>query len=132
MFRLSLQKRLLGVTMLTSLVALLVALGAMVAYDLKSYHEGWVAELKAQAELLGHSTAPALEFDDTKVASENLALLRLQPRVLAAAIYGAQGERFATYTAAGADVPLPAHAESQGVRRADRDIAVALPIVQDG
>ncbi|MDR7269433.1 signal transduction histidine kinase/ActR/RegA family two-component response regulator [Pelomonas saccharophila] len=118
--------------MLTSLVALLVALGAMVAYDLKSYHEGWVADLKSQAELLGHATAPALEFDDVKVASENLALLRLQPRVRAAAIYGAQGERFASYTAAGAEGRLPARAETQGVHRADRDIAVTLPIAQDG
>lgn len=132
MFRLSLQRRLLGVTMLTALVALLVALGAMVVYDLRAYHEGWVADLKAQAELLGHSTAPALEFDDVKVASENLALLRLQPRVRAAAIYGAQGEPFASYTAPGADAPLPVRAGKNGVHRADRDIAVALPIVQDG
>ena len=53
MFRHSLQRRLLGVTMLTSLVALCVALGAMVAYDLRAYHEGWVSDLQAQAELLG-------------------------------------------------------------------------------
>ena len=132
LFRLSLQRRLLAVTMLTALVALLVALGAMVAYDLRAYHEGWTADLKTQAELLGHSTAPALEFDDVKVARENLALLRLQPKVRAAAIYGADGDRFAAYTAAGAEDALPARAAAQGVQRAGRDIAVALPIVQDG
>jgi len=60
MFRLSLQRRLLGVTMLTSLVATLVALGAMVAYDLHARHEGWVEDLTAQAELLGRATAPAV------------------------------------------------------------------------
>jgi signal transduction histidine kinase/ActR/RegA family two-component response regulator len=132
MFRLSLQRKLLGVTMLTSLVALLVALSAMVAYDLRAYHEGWVADLKTQAELLGHSTAPALEFDDVKVASENLALLHLQPRVRAAAVYGAKGEMFASYAATGADAALPARADTRGVHRVDRDIAVALPIQQDG
>ncbi len=132
MFRFSLQRRLLGVTMLTSLVALLVALGAMVAYDLRAYHEAWVADLKSQAELLGRATAPALEFDDVKVASENLALLRLQPRVRAAAIYGVEGERFASYTAAGAQGTLPGRVEMRGVHRVDRDIAIAQPIVRNG
>jgi signal transduction histidine kinase/ActR/RegA family two-component response regulator len=129
---LSLQRRLLGVTMLTSLVVLLVALGAMAAYDLRAYHKGWVAELNAQAELLGHATAPALEFDDVKVASENLALLRLQPRVRAAAVYGAQGELFASYAAAGSDVSLPSRAAPGGVQHVERDIAVALPIMREG
>ena len=132
MFRLSLQRRLLGVTMLTSLVALLVALSAMVAYDLRAYHEGWVADLKAQAELLGRSTAPALEFDDHKVASENLALLRLQPRIKAAAVYGADGDRFASYAATGVDAALPARAEAAGVRQTGGDLVVVQPIRQDG
>ena len=132
MFRLSLQRRLLGVTMLTSLVALLVALSAMVAYDLRAYHEGWVADLKAQAELLGRSTAPALEFDDHKVASENLALLRLQPRVKAAAVYGADGDRFASYAATGVDAELPTRAEAPGVRQTGGDLVVVQPIRQDG
>lgn len=132
MFRLSLQRRLLGVTMLTSLVALLVALGAMVAYDLRAYHEGWVTDLKAQAELLGRSTAPALEFDDHKVASENLALLRLQPKVKAAAIYGAQGEMFAAYAAPGVDATVPPRAQAAGVHRDQGDLVVAQPIRQDG
>ncbi|KQY89315.1 ATP-binding protein [Pelomonas sp. Root1444] len=132
MFRLSLQRRLLGVTMLTSLVALLVALGAMVAYDLRAYHEGWVADLKAQTELLGRATAPALEFDDHKVASENLALLRLQPKIKAAAVYSADGERFASYVGAGVDATLPAHAEDAGVRRTGGDLIVVQAIQQDG
>ncbi|MDR7332912.1 ATP-binding protein [Roseateles asaccharophilus] len=124
----SLQRRLLGVTMLTSLVALLVALGAMVAYDLRAYHEAWVADLQAQAELLGRATAPALEFDDHKVASENLALLRLQPKVHAAAIYGTDGDRFASYSAPGFDALLPSRAQAAGVRRVDGDLVVVLPV----
>jgi len=118
--------------MLTSLVALLVALGAMVAYDLHAYHEGWVADLKAQAELLGRSTAPALEFDDHRVASENLALLRLQPKVKAAAVYGADGDRFAAYAAPGSDATLPPRAEAPGVRRSDGDLIVVQALRQDG
>ncbi|WP_457420741.1 ATP-binding protein [Roseateles sp. P5_E7] len=132
MFRLSLQRRMLGVTMLTSLVALFVALGAMVAYDLRAYHEGWVSDLQTQAELLGRSTAPALEFDDHKVASENLALLRLQPKIKAAALYGADGDRFASYAGTTSNAELPPRAEAVGVRRSGGDLVVVQAITQDG
>ena len=128
----SLQRRLLGVTMLTSLVALFIALAAMVAYDLRAYHEDWVADLQSQAELIGRSTAPALEFDDRKDAGENLALLRLQPKVKSAAIYGAGGEMFASYAAAGAQAALPVRAEPVGVQRMGRDLVVVQPIHQGG
>ena len=95
MVRGSLPRKLLLVILLTTLVAVVVALGAMVAYDLRAYHRGWVDDLSTQAQLLGHTTAPALEFDDARVARENLGLLRLQPKIKAAAIYGAPGRRFA-------------------------------------
>lgn len=130
MLKLSLQHRLLAVTMLTTLVALFVALGAMVTYDLRAYHEGWVSDLQAQAELIGRSTAPALEFDDARVAQENLSLLRLQPRIHAAAVYGANGESFAAYNATG--IPPPRRAEPSGVRRDGRDLLVVQSIRQGG
>ncbi|MCE4537296.1 ATP-binding protein [Pelomonas sp. P7] len=132
MFRLSLQRRLLGVTLLTTLAALLVALGAMVAYDLHAYHKGWVSDLRAQAELLGRSTAPALEFDDTHVASENLALLRLQSKIRMAAIYGPQGDMFASYAAPGVEARPPASAGPAGVSHVDRDLLIVQPIMQGG
>jgi signal transduction histidine kinase/CheY-like chemotaxis protein len=136
MFRHSLQRRLLGVTLLSSLLALFVALGAMVAYDLRAYHEGLLGDLQTQAELIGRSTAPALEFDDRKVASDNLAVLRLQPRIKAAAIYGANGARFAAYGAVGSDSLLPPRAESPGVRRSSGggggDLIIVQDITQDG
>ncbi|MFG6430691.1 ATP-binding protein [Pelomonas parva] len=131
-FKRSLQRRLLGVTMLTSLVALFVALGAMVAYDLHAYHHGWMSELQTQAELLGRSTAPALEFDDHKVASENLAVLRLQPKIRAAALYGTDGTLFASYDTPGSTLTLPPRVEAPGVRRSGGDLVVVQTIAQDG
>ncbi|HET6599263.1 MAG TPA: ATP-binding protein, partial [Burkholderiaceae bacterium] len=97
MFRGSLQRKLLAVILSTTLVAVLFALGAMIGYDLRAYHSGWVDDLNAQAELLGRTSAPALEFDDARVARENLSLLRLQSRIRSAALYSANGDLFATY-----------------------------------
>jgi hypothetical protein len=93
MLRGSLQRKLLAVVLLTTLVAVLFALGAMIGYDLRAYHRGWVDDLNAQAELLGRTTAPALEFDDARVARENLSLLRLQPGIRSAALYSRSGKR---------------------------------------
>ncbi len=82
----SVQQKLLVMVLLATLVALLVAVVAMVAYDLRLYHRSWIADLTTQAELLGRTSAPALTFDDARVAKENLDLLRFRPKVRSAAI----------------------------------------------
>jgi len=83
----TLRGKLMGVVLLTTLVALAVALGAMVAHDLRAFHQAWTADMETQAELLGQTSAPALSFDDARLARETLALLRLRPQVRAAAVY---------------------------------------------
>ena len=132
MFKGSLQRKLLVVMLLTTLVAVVVALGAMVALDLRAYHRSWMADVNAQAELLARTTSPALAFDDAKVANENLALLRLQPKVRAAAIYEADGRLFATYGEAGDVQALPALPESDGTRVEGSDVRVFKRIVENG
>src|SRR6266568_7110403 len=94
----SLRQKLIGVVLLTTLVALFVALGAIIAYDLRAYHQGWISDMTTQADLLGRTTAPALTFDDPRVAQENLELLRYRPQIRAAAIYNARGKMFASYS----------------------------------
>ena len=95
--RRSLRRRLLGIMLSTTLVALLVALAAVAAWDLREYHSRWTADMQTQAELLARTIAPALAFDDAAAATENLGLLQLRPGVQAAAIYPARGELFASY-----------------------------------
>jgi signal transduction histidine kinase/ActR/RegA family two-component response regulator len=111
----SIQRKLLGVMLVTTLVAVVVALGAMITYDLRESHQGWVEEIGTQAELLGRTSAAALEFDDAKVAQENLALLRHQPKIRAAALYGPRGQLFARYVPRDDPQPLPALPQADGV-----------------
>jgi signal transduction histidine kinase/ActR/RegA family two-component response regulator len=128
----SLRRKLSGIVLLTTLAALFVALGAMVAYDLHAYHQSWVNNVGAQAELLGRTTAPALEFDDVRVARENLALLRFQPKMHAAAIYDARGVLFATYVAAGMRGDFPVLPGADGVFVQQRSLVVFKRIVENG
>jgi len=128
----SLQAKLVGVVLLTTLVSLIVALGAMIAYDLRAYHQAWVSDMATQAQLLGQTSAPALAFDDAKVATSNLALLRSRPQVRAAAVYDERGQLFASYSAGGASAVLPARPEAQGVRVTSRELAVFAPVLENG
>ena len=128
----SLQAKLVAVVLMTTLVALIVALGAMIAYDLRAYHRSWVNDMAAQAQLLGQTTATALAFDDSKVATNHLAVLQSRPQVRAAALYDARGKLFATYTAADDRTAFPTAPEAEGVRIQQRELAVFAPVFENG
>ena len=132
-FRLSrsLRLKLIGIVLLTTLTALIVALVAIIAYDLRDYRRNWIADVSTQAELLGQTSASAIAFDDPRVARENLALLRLRPRVQAAAIYTANGALFATYVRPGANQQFPKLPEADGMRIDGRELVLYRRIVSD-
>jgi signal transduction histidine kinase len=111
----SLTSKLVGVVLVTTFVALTLALGAMTAYTLRDYHRALLADMHTQAELIGRMTAPALAFDDDAVAKSNLALLALRSQVQAAAIYSARGALFASYARNGAAVDFPTLPAIDGV-----------------
>lgn len=126
----SVRQKLLGVVLLATLAALLVAIAAMVAYDLWLYHRSWIADLTTQAELLGRTSAPALAFDDARVAKENLELLRFRPKVRAGAIYNARGKLFASY-AHDSEHQFPALPEADGAHIEGDDLVVFKRVVND-
>lgn len=128
----SLQAKLIALVLLTTLAALAVALLAMVAYNLRAYHRAGVDDVGTQAELLGQTIAPALAFDDPKVATDTLNLLRLRPQVRAAVVYGPGGQVFATYAAAPAERRFPSLPEADVVRTQGRDLVVFRRVVANG
>jgi len=128
----SLRAKLTSVVLLTTLVALSVALAAMVVYNLREYHRSWTADVSTQAELLGRTIAPALAFDDPKVAAENLGLLRFRTQVHAAAIYNASGKLFATWAARPVEARYPSYPQSDGESVDGRDLLVYRRIVSGG
>jgi len=125
----SLRQKLVVLVLLTTLVALVVALGAMVAYDLRAYHRGLIADMNTQAALLGRNSAAALIFDDAREARENLALLRIRPQVASAAVYAADGTLFARYQREGEGGAIPARPEAEGERVEGRHLLVFKRIV---
>ena len=115
--RYSVRKKLMLMVLTTTLVALIITGVGMVLYDLRVYHQSWVDDLFAQAELLGRSSAAALTFNDASVARENLSLLKFKPGIRSAAIYTAKGSLFATYARSDVANPkFPAVPEAEGYR----------------
>ena len=127
----TLRAKLIALVMLTTLSALAVALAAMVAYNLRAYHKAGIDDLNTQAQLLGQTIAPALAFDDPKMASDTVNLLRLRPQVRAAVVYGATGKVFANYAAAASESVYPKLPEADGVSTRGLELEVFRRIVVD-
>src|SRR5438477_566236 len=100
----NLRRKLFAGMLLTSLVALLVSGSILFLYDLHSYRQATATGLAVEAQLLGHVTSAAVEFDDRAVATQNLAFLHARPNVRMAAIYNPRGALFASYLRD--DVPM--------------------------
>lgn len=128
----SLRTKFLAAMLLTTLVAVMAAVVAMITYDLNLYSESWISDMDTQAELLGQTAAPALEFDDRTLASEDLNLLRLRPQIRSAAIYTARGVQFASYRANTAGTDAPKLPGPDGVNVDGSSLAIFKPILKNG
>ncbi|MFB9245275.1 response regulator [Massilia antarctica] len=128
----SIRQKLVTVVMLTTLAALLVSIGTVIAYDLRNYHKALLGDMATQAELLGHMTSAALTFDDARLATENLALLRIRPSVRAGAIYDAKGALFASYRARGELHPFPVSPQTDDLRVSGDDLLLYRRVVENG
>jgi signal transduction histidine kinase/CheY-like chemotaxis protein len=115
----------------TTFVALLAASVAMLLFDLRAFQRYWTDDLMTQADIMARVTAPALTFNDEETARQNLAVLRVRPQILAAAIYTSDGTRFATYAAA-PNQPIPARPAPSGYRIEGGEVAVFRNIVENG
>ncbi|MGJ7916693.1 response regulator [Massilia sp. LXY-6] len=126
------RKLVLGV-LVTTLTTLLVASASMLVLDIRNYQTGWADDLRAQADILAEVTKPALEFNDTKVAQENLLQLRARPLIVNAAIYRADGSVFAAYGKSPLELQrLPKRMPRAGNTIDGGQIAVATTMLRNG
>ena len=94
---LSIKRKLMLITMLTSSLALLLASAGFVAYDLLAFRSQMSEDLMTQAEVIGSKSTAALAFQDADTATEILSALRAKDGIVAAALYAPEGRLFAQY-----------------------------------
>lgn len=90
--------RLTLLNMATTSVALVLASTGIGIYDLVSTRGSIEEQMTTAADNIATSATAALLFDDRESAAEDLAILRNQPHVTAACLYGEDRTPFAVYT----------------------------------
>lgn len=100
--------------MLTSSIALLLAIGVFLAYEPITYKPTMAQNLSSLAQIIGNNSTAALIFMDKNTAEETLSALRAEKNVVEACIYTPSGQLFAHYCRPGTLSPLPpAHAKTR-------------------
>src|ERR1051326_6687857 len=104
---LSLKRKLQIMMMLTAGAALALACFALLAYDRSSLRSAMRNDLAILADIIGENSTAALSFNDPQAAEEILNGLRAKPHLVAARIFGPNGQPFATYQMAGQAAKMP-------------------------
>lgn len=123
---LSIRSKLMTGFMLTSLVALLLTVGALAAYDRVSFRKEMLRDVDTLAGIIGENASSSVAFNDRQSAQATLAALRTQPHIIAAAIYDNDRNLFA----ARGNVPQTAPGGGQIVSA--NHIDVARPVLFNG
>ena len=126
-------KRKLTVAVLgTTLVTLLAACAAFLAYERVTFRRLMVRNLTVLVDALASNSTAALSFTNPDDAAETLRALSVKPTVEAACLYDADGARFAAYSRAGSETVIPARPEPDGTRFASDHLAVVRPVILNG
>jgi signal transduction histidine kinase/DNA-binding NarL/FixJ family response regulator len=95
---LSIKRKLMLITMLTSSAALILSSASFLIYDLVSFRHLLSQDLVTQAEIIGYNSAAAMAFKDEAAATATLSALVAKEDIVAAVLYSPDGKRFANYS----------------------------------
>src|SRR5437879_1785624 len=94
---LSIKRKLILMTMLTSSIALLLSWASFLIYDLISFRSLLTQDLATQAEIIGYNSAAAMAFRDQTAATATLSALTAKADIVGAVLYSPNGKMFARY-----------------------------------
>jgi PAS domain S-box-containing protein len=109
------QRKLTVIIMATCAVALVMTCLTFLIYETANSNITAKANLATTAALVGENSQAALMFNDSKAASNNLAMLSAVPSVRAGAIYDANDKLFASYQRLGVELDVPLVPGAEGI-----------------
>src|ERR1700719_3407477 len=115
---LSIKRKLMLITMLTSSAALVLSSASFLIYDLISFRHLLTLDLMTQAQIIGYNSAAAMAFRDEAAATATLSALTAKEDIVAAVLYSPDGRIFAHYFPNGTAHPstLPGRSQENGYR----------------
>jgi PAS domain S-box-containing protein len=127
----SIRRRLTVMNALSSSLALLLACGAFLGYEIVTYRKALVSDLTGNAQVLAFGLTTSLLFDDPEAAAASLQALAATPRIRSAVLTKG-GRVFATY----GSTMLPAAAvvpANEAWFRFERDrLFLGIPVLSEG
>jgi diguanylate cyclase (GGDEF)-like protein len=125
------RRKLITISLISSGVALLLACGGFIAYELSAYRQATLSQLTSVAGVIAANSSAALSFDDPEAAEHTLSALRAERMVVAACIYGPDQMLFAAYYKNDEQARCAIRREGETVRARD-GLDVSLPIFGEG
>jgi len=126
------QRKLMVIIMLTTLVALVLSRAMFFAYELITFRHTTLNQLSTVGKVVAANSTAALAFDNQDDAQEILAALKAHPHLIAAALYNKQGTVFAKYPADVPDALLPASPGPAGYHYKKLTLSGFQPVEQAG
>jgi diguanylate cyclase (GGDEF)-like protein len=103
----SIRHKLTLIIVAVSTVSLLLASIAFITTDRNNARDSLGHNLHTMADIIAANSSAALIFGDTIAGEENLGFLEAHKHIEAAAIFGADGEEFASYRKPGTSIEFP-------------------------
>jgi two-component system NtrC family sensor kinase len=125
-------RKLMLISMLTSVAALLLACVAFLTYEQVAFRRETTRNLSITAQMAGFNCAAALTFNDVGSAEQTLKALGAQPHIVGACIYGADGKVFATFSREGHTLANWPSARDGGEKFEDDSLMLFRPIDNAG
>jgi PAS domain S-box-containing protein len=128
----SIKRKTMAVMMLATVAVLLLTVAAFTLYDLATYRRGLVESLSATAAVLADHSTAALVLRDEKDARATLASLRADPRIVAGALYDAQGHLFVRYPTQAPVSAFPSSPGKGGYEHEGGRVILFEPVTENG
>jgi PAS domain S-box-containing protein len=129
----SIKHKLILITMLTCIVALLSAAVGFVVWEWTGLRRTMVQNVSTQAEMIADNCKASLTFQDAKDAEKILQALHVESSIVFGGVYTKDGKFFATYYRDFAETKVhPSEVMESGSYFGDGFLTVFRPIVLDG
>jgi signal transduction histidine kinase/FixJ family two-component response regulator len=130
---LSIKRKLMLITMLTSGLAVVLSSAGFLIYDLISFRNSLSQDLMTQADIIGYNSAAAMAFKDEAAATVTLSALQAKQDIVSAVLYTRDGKIFAHDFHANAPSPLlPITPQERGYRFEGSHLEVFRDVTLNG
>ncbi len=116
----------------SSATALLVTVLGFCAYELLTFRQESIRQLRTLSVAIATNSTAALAFQDTGGAATVLAAFKAEPHIRAAALYDGQGRLFASYPRVLPPRLLPTRPGASRYTFGVTDLIGVQPVIQDG